>query len=84
MSKYIHERELGDVYARELEVIAALIEGVHPIGEVKAIGRLEVAQAVEDIVADLAVLREENRKLRDLIKVEKWFAETEAKGGSDE
>ncbi len=30
MSKYIHERELGEVYAIELDVIAEMIEGFHP------------------------------------------------------
>ncbi len=28
------------------------------------------------IEAEITALREENRKLRDLIKIEKWFAET--------
>ena len=64
MSKYIHERELGEVYAIELDVIAEMIEGVHPIGEVKAIGRLEVVAAIQDVITEITALREENRKLR--------------------
>ena len=65
MSEYNHERELGPVYAVQLERAARSLQAVHPIGKVKHIGRLEVARAVEDLVADLAALREENRKLRD-------------------
>jgi hypothetical protein len=76
MSEYNHERELGPVYAAQLERAAGSLQSVHPIGRVKGIGRLEVAHAVEDLAAEITTLREENRKLRDLIKVEKWFAET--------
>ena len=58
MSEYNHERELGPVYAVQLERAAESLQSVHPIGKVKHIGRLEVARAVKDIVADLAALRE--------------------------
>ena len=58
MSEYNHEQEFGLFYAVQLERAAESLKSVHPIGEVKAIGRLEVAQAVEDVVADLAALRQ--------------------------
>ena len=65
MSEYNYERELGLVYAAQLDRAAESLQSVHPMGKVKHICRLEVARAVEDIVADLAALRVEVRKLRD-------------------
>lgn len=37
----------------ELEKVASCVQQVHPIGEVKHIGHMEAAQAVEDVVKDL-------------------------------
>jgi hypothetical protein len=47
---YNHEREQGERYAAELDKVAALLQSVHPIGQVKGIGRTQVAAALEDVI----------------------------------
>lgn len=37
-------------YGRELDVAAELLQQVHPIGRVKAIGRMEVVQALREVL----------------------------------
>lgn len=45
-----YEHEQGPRYAAELDAAAELLQTIHPIGAVKAIGRLEVAAALKEIV----------------------------------
>jgi hypothetical protein len=52
-----YEREMGERYVAELDAAAELLQRVHYIGLVKAIGRLEVVKALEDIVAEVEKLR---------------------------
>jgi carbon storage regulator CsrA len=44
-------------YAADLDKAAELLQRVHWIGTVKAIGRLEVVTALEEIVAEVELLR---------------------------
>lgn len=45
-------------YGTELDCIAALLQAVHPIGQVKGIGRLEALAALGDVLADRAAFRQ--------------------------
>lgn len=47
---YNHERENGERYAAELDKCAEMLAKVHPIGQVKAIGRLEVTAALREVI----------------------------------
>lgn len=51
------DREQGPRYAAELDQCAELLHKIHPIGEVKAIGRLEVVGALSEMVEELTRLR---------------------------
>ena len=44
------DREELELYAKQLDAISEQIMRVHPIGLVKHIGRLEVAEAVKQVV----------------------------------
>ncbi len=50
---YDHERENGKAYAAELDKAAGILQHVHPAGECKAIGRLEVAIAMAEVIENL-------------------------------
>jgi hypothetical protein len=41
-----------DRYANELDKAAEILQRHHPIGEVKAIGRLEVAHALQEVIGN--------------------------------
>ena len=43
------DRSIAERYAAELDAAAEILQRVHPIGKVKAIGRLEVVAALEDL-----------------------------------
>ncbi len=44
-----YEAEMGERYAKELDEAAKILQRVHPIGKVKAIGRLEVVAALLEL-----------------------------------
>lgn len=51
----------------ELERVAEILQRVHPIGKVKAIGLLECAKAVEQLTADLAEAKKANAGMLEFI-----------------
>lgn len=40
----------ADRYGTELDACAEILQKVHPVGKVKAIGRLEVAEALRQVL----------------------------------
>ena len=63
------DQEHGPQYAKELDEAAAIVQSVHPIGQVKAIGRLEVVAALKELFPD--DMRQS--RLRDLERVTRWL-----------
>jgi hypothetical protein len=51
------DRMSGPRYAAELDQAADILGRIHPIGQVKGIGRLEVVRALTDVAAELIELR---------------------------
>lgn len=48
-SEMTFEHEQGPVYAAELDAACKILERVHPLGQVKAFGRLQVAAVLADL-----------------------------------
>jgi len=58
---------MSDKYAEELDRVAAMLTEVHDLGVVKAIGRMECAAALSELIGELRTLRAEeyNRQMAE-------------------
>lgn len=86
MSKSQERRlQIQERYGTELDECAEMLQVWHPISKVKAIGRLEVATALRDILDRFAKLEnvallakliqeEDHQSLRSILKRQGWVA----------
>ncbi len=54
-------------YEIEITTAAKLLQDVLPVGQVKAIGLLEVAAGIRQLQSQLAAEQEKNKRLRELL-----------------